>query len=273
MLTLTEYGIDKVNNDNGKPKFKRRKSLVLFQENIDKYNKADVNLNKRDLRIIAKNPHHFDSPIGGWIKRTFDVAIASATIALMLPIFIITMLVILVTSGRPIFVVQQRQGFNGKPFGCLRFRTSVDEFDGHNCCNLSDGSTLPHVSEKNGGLEGQANTSWIGNLLRDSSLDELPQLFNILRGEMSCIGPRPIVSSEAHRYGSYVADYIKAKPGLTGMWQVNECRSRSYAYRINCDRYYIRRWSLWLDFMILFRTVPTLLRFDGRSERPKKFVY
>ncbi len=232
-----------------------------------------LNRTTSDLHTITKNPLHFDSPIGGRIKRTFDIVIASATIILMLPIFILITLVILVTLGRPIFVIQQRLGFNHKPFGCLRFRTSISEVDEQNWHNFAYCSKRQHDVVKNQEFESNANVSWIGNLLRDSSLDELPQLFNILRGEMSCIGPRPIVGAEVERYGSYVADYIRAKPGLTGMWQVNECRSRTYAYRINCDRYYIRRWSPWLDCMILFRTVPTLLRFDARSERPKKLVY
>jgi exopolysaccharide production protein ExoY len=98
--------------------------------------------------------------------------------------------------------------------------------------------------------------------LRKSSLDELPQLFNVLRGDMSCVGPRPVVNDEVANYGAYAGECFKAKPGLTGIWQVNGRSLCQYSRRIALDRAYVRRWSVWLDLMILIKTVPAILKFD-----------
>jgi exopolysaccharide production protein ExoY len=102
-------------------------------------------------------------------------------------------------------------------------------------------------------------------MLRKSSLDELPQLFNILRGEMSCVGPRPIVQDELCRYGSHVGEYLQARPGLTGLWQVSGRSSTDYAERVSLDSHYVRNWSPWLDLVILLRTVIAVMRVDRAS--------
>jgi exopolysaccharide production protein ExoY len=102
-------------------------------------------------------------------------------------------------------------------------------------------------------------------MLRKSSLDELPQLFNVLRGEMSCVGPRPIVQDELGRYGSHMGEYLQARPGLTGLWQVSGRSSTDYAERVSLDSHYVRNWSLWLDLVILLRTVIAVMRFDRAS--------
>jgi exopolysaccharide production protein ExoY len=102
-------------------------------------------------------------------------------------------------------------------------------------------------------------------MLRKSSLDELPQLFNILRGDMSCVGPRPIVTDELERYGDHVGEYLRTRPGLTGLWQVTGRSSTDYANRVALDSQYVREWSTWIDLLILVRTVFAVMRFDRAS--------
>src|SRR5690606_20950186 len=107
--------------------------------------------------------------------------------------------------------------------------------------------------------------TFLGRILRKSSLDELPQLFNIIRGDMSCVGPRPIVKSELKRYGDHVGEYLRTRPGLTGLWQVSGRSSMDYATRVALDSLYVRNWSVWYDIVILFRTVFAVMRFDRAS--------
>ena len=114
-------------------------------------------------------------------------------------------------------------------------------------------------------LRNDPRITWLGHLLRKTSLDELPQLFNVLRGEMSCIGPRPVIVSELERYGDHAVDYAMAKPGLTGMWQVSGRSNTSYAHRVRCDRFYVRRWSFALDILILLRTIPAVMRVNDTA--------
>jgi exopolysaccharide production protein ExoY len=102
-------------------------------------------------------------------------------------------------------------------------------------------------------------------MLRKSSLDELPQLWNVLRGEMSCVGPRPVIECELARYGRFAADYMRTRPGITGLWQVSGRSRLTYEERVEIDRNYARHWSMRLDFWIVPQTIPALLRFDGTS--------
>jgi exopolysaccharide production protein ExoY len=202
------------------------------------------------------------APVGGFVKRAFDVTIASTTLLLMAPTMILVALLILVTMGRPIFFMQQRVGYNRKLFGCLKFRTMVSDAGDQLAAYLAVNPDAASEWRETQKLENDPRVTWIGKILRKSSLDELPQLINVLRGEMSCIGPRPVLQDELKRYGDHEVDYAKAKPGLTGMWQVNGRNRTSYAHRVNCDRYYVRRWSVALDCRILFKTIPAVMKFD-----------
>ena len=111
-------------------------------------------------------------------------------------------------------------------------------------------------------LKDDPRVTFLGKLLRKSSLDELPQLFNVLRGEMSCVGPRPVVAAELSHYGSFAADYFAARPGITGLWQVTGRSGTDYPLRVALDSRYVRNWSLRADLAILFRTIFAVMRFD-----------
>lgn len=205
-------------------------------------------------------------PVGGWAKRAFDVTIALTGLILMAPIMGVIAALIYITMGGPVLFAQQRVGFKQRSFRCYKFRTMVADADERLARHLQDDPDAAHAWRETQKLQSDPRVTPLGHILRKSSLDELPQLFNILRGDMSCIGPRPVPMKELlQRYGSAASDYIRAKPGLTGMWQVNGRSATNYTHRIKCDRYYVRRWSLLLDIKILFRTVPAVLKFDETS--------
>lgn len=217
-------------------------------------------------RLRAGYPRPIPAPIGGRSKRAFDIAIAATSLVLMAPLMLIIALIILVTMGRPVLFVQQRAGFNRKVFGCFKFRSMVSDADQRLARYLQHCPEAARSWAETQKLKDDPRVTWFGHILRKSSLDELPQLFNVLRGEMSCIGPRPVPLGELNaRYGRMAVDYARAKPGVTGMWQVNGRSSTTYSRRVACDRIYVRRWSMLLDMTILFRTVPALLKTDQTS--------
>jgi exopolysaccharide production protein ExoY len=202
-----------------------------------------------------------DKPIGGLGKRGFDIAVAVSALIVMAPLMIIVALAILVTMGRPVIFIQQRVGFGGAAFGCFKFRSMVVDAEERLARYLAGNGAAALAWAETQKLKHDPRITWLGHILRKTSLDELPQLFNILRGDMSCVGPRPVLASElAEHYGIHARDYAAARPGLTGMWQVSGRSNTTYAQRVNCDRFYVRRWSPALDLMILLRTLPAVLR-------------
>jgi exopolysaccharide production protein ExoY len=207
-------------------------------------------------------PVNAQAPVGGLVKRGLDVAIAFTTLILMAPIMGLIALLILVTMGRPVVFVQQRVGFNRQMFGCFKFRTMVKDANDRLALFLARDPEAARAWAETQKLPNDPRVTWLGHILRKSSLDELPQLFNILRGDMSCIGPRPIINEELKRYGAHAREYLSARPGLTGLWQVGGRSTTTYAHRVKCDRFYVRRWSILLDLVILFKTVPAVIKFD-----------
>ena len=130
------------------------------------------------------------------------------------------------------------------------------------CCAGTWPLTSDAAKEWRERLRNDPRVDCFGNILRKSSLDELPQLFNVLRGDMSLVGPRPVVLEEIERYGRHAQAYFRARPGLTGMWQVGGRNDASYRARIAGDLYYARHWSLWLDVALLIKTIPAAMNFD-----------
>lgn len=239
----------------------RMSSLGTFQSSTSEYAaKPFVRTAGQSGAEDKRRDNSAARPVGGFMKRSLDCTIAISALIIMSPIMIAIALLILVTMGRPVIFIQQRVGFNKSLFGCFKFRTMVADAQERLAKHLAEDSEAAKLWHETQKLKQDPRITWLGHILRKSSLDELPQLFNILLGEMSCIGPRPVLATELHRYGQYAEDYAKAKPGLTGVWQVNGRSNTTYAHRVNCDRYYVRRWSLLLDIIILFRTIPAVLR-------------
>jgi exopolysaccharide production protein ExoY len=203
-----------------------------------------------------------DEPVGGSVKRALDVLIAMSALIFLTPIILFIAALVLVTMGRPIFFSQQRVGFNGQKFQCLKFRSMVKDAGRILEAHLESSPEARTEWKQTQKLRDDPRITWLGRVLRKSSLDELPQLFNILKGEMSCIGPRPVLPNELERYGRYRSTYKSARPGLTGLWQVSGRSNTTYEKRVTLDRIYVRRWSLAFDIRILLRTVPILFKFD-----------
>lgn len=192
------------------------------------------------------------------IKTVIDYVGALVGILLLLPIIAIVAFLMRVYDPGPIIYRRRVVGVGGKQFDAFKFRTMVvngDEVLSNHLANNPDARAEWDKYEK---LTDDPRVTFIGNFLRRSSLDELPQMFNVLRGEMSLVGPRMITLDEVDRYGQWNLNIHTVKPGITGLWQISGRSEVSYAERVRLDMHYIRNYSVWLDLQILFWTVPTV---------------
>jgi exopolysaccharide production protein ExoY len=201
-------------------------------------------------------------PVGGMSKRALDVAVALAGIIALLPLCMVVWVAIRCTSkGSPLFV-QQRVGLGGKMFPCYKFRTMAPNADALLQDYLASEEQAASEWRLTQKLMKDPRVTRLGRVLRKTSIDELPQLINVLRGEMSCVGPRPILPEELKRYGRYLESYLSTRPGLTGMWQVSGRGKVSYEERVALDHRYVSDWSFLLDLKILMKTIVVLARID-----------
>ena len=197
------------------------------------------------------------------IKRALDLALVLVPGTLLLPVIAFIALAIKMSSPGPVFYGQTRRGRGGGPFVAWKFRSMyVNASELLEQCLASDPS-LREEWRQCQKMRQDPRITPLGRFLRRTSLDELPQLWNIVLGEMSFVGPRPIVSEEIARYGDGFALYAKVAPGLSGMWQVSGRNNLSYDQRVTLDLYYVRNWSVWLDLHILARTIRVVVLGDG----------
>jgi len=196
-------------------------------------------------------------------SRFFDIVIALLAIVVFLPFLIISALAIKLSTPGPVMFVQHRVGWDGKLFPCLKFRTMVVDAQDVLSSLLETSPEARIEWDRDQKLRSDPRITPIGALLRKSSLDELPQLFNVLAGHMSIVGPRPIVEAEICRYGSRFSAYCSVRPGLTGLWQVSGRNEVSYEARIRLDALYAMRKSTVYDLAICLRTVPAVLASRG----------
>ncbi len=202
-------------------------------------------------------------PIPRLLKRTFDCASALLMAALALPLLLLIALAVWVSSPGPIFYSQQRIGRGRQPFKAWKFRTMYQNADEVLKEYLASDLDLRREWAKDHKLRNDPRITPVGRILRRASLDELPQLWNIIRGDMSLVGPRPIVLQEIPKYGQEFGYYVSVPPGLTGLWQVSGRNKTTYEERVAFDSYYVQNWSVWLDIHILARTVRAVLTADG----------
>lgn len=196
------------------------------------------------------------------IKRAVDISGALLIAAVFSPL-IIPVILILWRQGGPIIYKHRRVGRNGRIFECLKFRTMVPNADQVLRDLLEAHPELKREWVRDHKLRSDPRVTTIGRFLRRTSLDELPQLWNVLRGEMSLVGPRPIVREELLRYGRNVRDYLAANPGITGLWQVMGRNDTDYRRRVVLDTYYVRNQNLVLDVYILLKTTLVVLGRTG----------
>lgn len=182
-------------------------------------------------------------------KRIFDLLLTILGLALLAPILLVVAVLVGIYHGSPVIFTQKRPGFKGTPFHIYKFRTMTDARD-------ENGAPLPDADR----------LTRLGRFLRSSSLDELPELFNVLRGEMSLVGPRPLLMQYLERYSPEQARRHDALPGITGWAQVNGRNALTWDDKFRLDVWYVDNWSLWLDIKIIFLTVWKVLKREGISQ-------
>ena len=196
-------------------------------------------------------------------KRILDLAVAGLCAALLGPLFLLICLGVRLSGRGPVFYGQRRIGRALRPFTAWKFRSMVSDADAALAAYLAKNPELREQWNRDHKLRNDPRITPFGRLLRKTSLDELPQLWNILRGDMSLVGPRPIVEAEIQKYGEAFDLYTKVRPGVTGLWQVSGRNNTTYQERIEFDEYYVKNWSVWLDVYILGRTIKAVLLAEG----------
>jgi exopolysaccharide biosynthesis polyprenyl glycosylphosphotransferase len=189
-------------------------------------------------------------------KRLLDLALSAAALVLLSPILIVVGLIVFMVDGRPIFFRQERVGLHGRTFNVVKFRTMVPDAEERLADLLEHNEIQGHAFK----LSDDPRLSRTGRWLRRSSLDELPQLWNVFKGEMSLVGPRPPLPREVAGYDVWHRRRLSMKPGITGLWQVSARHEEEFDRWVEMDLDYIDRWSLWLDLKIMLRTIPAMLQ-------------
>jgi Undecaprenyl-phosphate galactose phosphotransferase WbaP len=211
------------------------------------------------LTITNRLRHGLSLPL----KRTFDVAVAMGLGMAALPMIGLIVALIKLGSPGPIFYGQERVGRLGRRFKAWKFRTMLPDADAVLARHLEQDPDLAAEWKANHKLRRDPRVTWIGRWLRSTSLDELPQVWNVLMGEMSLVGPRPIVAAEIEKYAENYEHYVQVLPGITGLWQVSGRNNTTYDERVALDVYYIQNWSLWLDIYILACTAKVVVLCEG----------
>jgi Undecaprenyl-phosphate galactose phosphotransferase WbaP len=211
--------------------------------------RARNNLNRRGPQVL---------------KRALDIAGAATLLVLLTPLFAWVTWRIKRDDAGPAFFVQKRVGVDGQLFDFIKFRSMVMDADGAlERWKTENEKLYVQYLASNFKLANDPRVTKIGRLIRRTSIDELPQLINVLRGDMSLVGPRPLLARELGEYGKSIAAYGKARPGITGLWQISGRSTSTFQHRINMDLWYVRNWSLWYDLVIMLRTVRVVLRQEG----------
>lgn len=215
------------------------------------------------MQAVLERPKAGQRKCYAVVKRIFDLCSASALLILISPILLILALAVKLEDGGPAFYIHFRVGMEGKPIGIYKFRSMCVNAD-----SMTDLLTPEQkdILQREFKLDDDPRITRIGNFLRRSSLDELPQLLNIIRGEMSVVGPRPVVESELDYYTPQERErFLSVKPGLTGYWQANARNNARYETheRQDMELYYVDNASFWLDIKILFQSVFAVIRKNG----------
>lgn len=248
------------------------RSQLLVQELVSRYRNVHIvpairglplygmqisNLFSHEALFLTVR-HNLSRRSYNWVKRAFDLVVASVLLVVLAPVFLAIAYLVRRDGGKVLYG-QHRIGRNGVPFRCLKFRSMRPDAEVVLQEILKIDPLAKAEWERDYKLKNDPRITRIGGFLRETSLDELPQLINVLRGEMSLVGPRPIIAAELERYGGYSDLYLQTLPGMTGLWQVSGRNDTSYAERVALDSWYVQNWSLWYDIAIMLRTIRVVL--------------
>jgi len=219
---------------------------------------SDRSVFAEEIIALPGGDHVGRSSFSG-ITRSLDLAIAIVSLVFFAPLMLLVAVLVFAESPGPIIYRQMRLGRNGRLFPCFKFRTMMPDGDRVLQELLERCSQSRKEWEQGFKLRVDPRVSRLGSVLRKLSIDELPQLFNVVRGEMAIVGPRPIVVAEIPRYGPFFGDYCSVKPGLTGLWQISGRNNVSYVDRVQLDAEYARKKTVSFDLLIILKTIPAVL--------------
>jgi Undecaprenyl-phosphate galactose phosphotransferase WbaP len=243
-------------------------SVSAFRYNVlipDFFGVANIWMSVRDFDGILgfATSHKLKMFWNLGIKRFMDLAMVLIGGSIIAPFLLFIALLVKISSPGPVIYKHTRIGMNGKPFKVYKFRSMVIDAEERLNALLAADSGIRKEWEESHKLRKDPRITGIGNFLRRTSLDEFPQLFNILKGEMSLVGPRPIVEGEIKKYGEDFGRIFSVKPGITGLWQVSGRSDTNYGERVAYDTYYLQSWSVWMDLWILFKTIGVVFKGKG----------
>lgn len=213
--------------------------------------------------LVVKYRYNLLRPSSRYAKRVVELCLTSLFVFALLPVLAALALLVRISSPGPVLFRQRRIGRQGHVFQCLKFRTMYADAEDRLHSLLAADAAVRHEYEHYARISNDPRVTRAGRLLRRTSLDELPQLWNVMRGEMALVGPRPYLPSEAGKVGDLLDTIVRVRPGMTGLWQVSGRSDLLFRERTLLDDYYIRNWSLWMDASILLRTPRALLTARG----------
>jgi lipopolysaccharide/colanic/teichoic acid biosynthesis glycosyltransferase len=209
----------------------------------------------RTKKPVANRTERYADYYAKWGKRLFDIIFASIVLTVFSPLYLAIALLVFISSRGSVLYIHPRVGLNGKEFNCIKFRTMINGADQvlENYLNACPISRAEY--EASFKLKHDPRITRIGRFLRTTSLDELPQFWNVLIGDMSVVGPRPLVQAELIKYGSAIGKVLSVRPGIAGLWQVSGRNDIPYSKRVQIDASYVRIMSLALDIRLIYKTI------------------
>lgn len=226
-------------------------SVKIVQGLIRKSGRALFNPHRLRLSFFILN--------GNFYKRIFDIVFALLVLTIFSPLYLILVILVALNSPGSIFYVQKRIGKNRQVFNCIKFRTMIHNADQALEAIMQDSDQMRQEFQASFKLKQDPRITKLGQFLRLTSLDELPQFWNVLKGEMSVVGPRPLVSEELVKYGRQINIVLQVRPGITGLWQVSGRNDIPYPKRVQIDVYYANNYNLLLDLWIISKTIGVML--------------
>ena len=224
---------------------------------------AEVNVFFTEAMLMLKIKNQLARRRNRVIKRAFDLLFTICGGLCILPFLLVIAVMVAVDNKGKVIFAHRRIGRDGKEFKCYKFQTMIPNAQEALEKYLAENPEARKEWEESFKLTDDPRVTKLGSILRKTSLDEMPQLWNVIKGDMSLVGPRPIVAKEIERYGEYFREYAMVPPGITGMWQASGRSDTTYEERVEMDTWYVRNWSVWIDLMYLFKTVKIV--FTGKG--------